>query len=89
VKTAIERRKEDRAPAQGTVILILQEKGQEELKASLLDVSRNGFRASYEHRQLSPGLELDFTHLTASGRARVVWTRILGEQAESGFLVIG
>lgn len=84
-----DRRKEDRAPAKGIVTLILFDQGRKELGARLLDQSRGGFRASHKYPELSAGAEVDFSYEEASGRARVVWTRILGEQAESGFLILG
>ncbi|MCX6620897.1 MAG: PilZ domain-containing protein [Acidobacteria bacterium] len=89
MKNTIERRTEDRTGVQGPVILVLSEQGRKEIGARLLDSSRGGFRASHGHPELSAGLVVDFTHQSASGRARVVWTRVLGEQAESGFLILG
>jgi len=89
VKRTSDRRKEERAPASGTVTLILFDQGRRELGALLLDQSRGGFRASHQCPELSAGAEVDFSCQYSAGRARVVWTRILGEQAESGFLILG
>ncbi len=89
MKKSIERRQEDRAPKYGKVTLILAEQGRKKVGARLLDTSLGGFRAAHTHPELSAGAEVDFRHDEASGRARVVWTRVLGEQAESGFLILG
>lgn len=88
MKNTIERRRANRTPSEGDVILVLTGHKRIELQGSLLDTSRTGFRATHAYPELSAGIEVSFTHQGASGRARVIWTRILGEQAESGFLIL-
>ena len=38
---------------------------------------------------LTAGQFVEFSHVEAKGRARVVWTRILAEAVESGFVLAG
>jgi hypothetical protein len=38
---------------------------------------------------LTAGQYVAFAHVEAKGRARVVWTRILDDSVESGFVVAG
>jgi len=56
-------------------------------QALLLDQSAHGFRARHGFKGLTNGQIVDFEHDGAAGRARVVWTRIAGDQVESGFLL--
>ncbi len=58
-----------------------------EIHGRLVDVSSSGFRMSHGYTALESGQTVEFSHLEATGRARVVWTRISGERVESGFLV--
>lgn len=88
MKHTIERRRASRTPSDGDVILVLASPKRIELRARLLDTSRSGFRAAHTYPELSAGIEVGFSHHGAAGRARVIWTRILGEQAESGFLIL-
>ncbi|HEY3444628.1 MAG TPA: hypothetical protein VGK29_28010 [Paludibaculum sp.] len=37
---------------------------------------------------LLTGQDVEFEHSAARGRARVMWTRILGSNVESGFLIL-
>lgn len=59
-----------------------------EVRAKLLDRSARGFRAQHDCFQLTCGQIVEFHLLTARGVARVVWTRILGDSVESGFLIL-
>ncbi len=59
-----------------------------EVRAKLLDRSARGFRAQHNCSQLTCGQIVEFRLTTARGVARVVWTRILGDTVESGFLIL-
>jgi hypothetical protein len=83
-----ERRRENRAVARGSVRLSVAGQPPLRITASLLDLSANGFRAAHNQTDLSAGLEVEFSHSRAHGRARVIWTRVLGQAAESGFLIL-
>ncbi|MCC7496543.1 MAG: hypothetical protein IT160_03120 [Bryobacterales bacterium] len=88
MRNSIERRREERTLREGDVALTLTGDGDIKVWARLLDTSRGGFRAAHSHPELSAGREVEFTREDVSGRARVIWTRILGEEAESGFLIL-
>jgi hypothetical protein len=59
----------------------------QEVQGKLVDVSDNGFRMAHDCAALTAGQFVEFSHVEARGRARVVWTRILSGAVESGFLV--
>jgi hypothetical protein len=54
----------------------------------LLDVSLGGFRAAH-HSILETGREVFFEFAARTGKARVVWNRVVDGQVESGFFIIG
>jgi len=83
-----ERRKEPRSPADGKVEFLLEDPLPRKFHGRLVDVSEGGFRASHEPTGLHAGVEVRFRHPAAEGRARVMWTRVLGERVESGFLIL-
>ena len=80
------RRKEKRVGAGGAVRLRLTEPVPANQAGVLLDVSVHGFRVMHTCRTLSSGQIVGFEHAFGSGRARVIWTRVLGDRVESGFL---
>ena len=82
------RRKEDRTSAQGAVRLFPDSFSENAVDGQLLDVSASGFRAIHSCTALSGGEVVRFQHQSRTGRARVVWTRIVSGQAESGFLFL-
>ncbi|PWU01187.1 MAG: hypothetical protein C5B51_23505 [Terriglobia bacterium] len=55
------------------------------MRGSLLDASAHGFQARHDCPSLAAGQVVVFQHALAAGRAQVVWTRIAGEQVQSGF----
>lgn len=83
-----DRRREPRREANGPVILRVQGEGPDEERARLLDIARSGFRARHTLPGLRPGQIVDFQIAGYPGRARVVWTRIVGKRVESGFLIL-
>ena len=84
-----ERRKHTRREAQGVIFLHILESDSRstEIRASLLDLSASGFRASHTSTELCSGQEVAFYHDGEEGTAKVVWTRIVGQSVESGFVV--
>jgi len=52
-----------------------------------VDVSDSGFRMAHQCAGLTAGQYVQFAHVEARGRARVVWTRIVNHAIESGFVV--
>lgn len=83
-----ERRVEARLPAEGRVTLRLPGIVPTHLLGHLADTTSTGFRASHGARNLVTGQIVEFDFEGGHGRARVAWTRILGEEVESGFLIL-
>lgn len=86
-----EQRREPRRSASGEVRFqfgAAMSNGAREVRAKLLDRSARGFRAQHDCSQLTCGQVVEFRLMAAKGMARVVWTRILGETVESGFLIL-
>jgi hypothetical protein len=82
------RRTEDRFDADGEVTLSFDDPAPRQLAGRLLDYSTRGFRAAHSWARLENGQVVEFRHGTASGRARVMWNRIVGDAVETGFLVL-
>jgi hypothetical protein len=84
-----ERRRKPRREVQGVVFLHIlnSDLRSEPIRAFLIDLSASGFRASHTSKELCSGQEVTFFHDAGEGRARLVWTRIVGQSVESGFLV--
>lgn len=83
-----DRRREPRFPAGGSVKLIVSEPTPHTFTASLVDRSQHGFRVTHDYTGLPSGQEVQFEHSSGDGRAKVMWTRIVEERVESGFLVL-
>lgn len=86
----LEKRREPRQPAQGSVSFRLVEApAGRPIEGRLIDVSRHGFRAAHGESGLVSGQEVYFQHAAAGGRARVAWNRIVAGAVESGFFILG
>ena len=83
-----ERRKQPRTAVSGKVDLVLRDPLPEKIEGELLDISRDGFRASHDHSGLRPGLEVHFHYQGEQGQARAMWTRVSSGNVETGFLVL-
>jgi hypothetical protein len=84
-----EKRRETRRPAGGGLTLTFNDDPGSPIEGALVDISLHGFRAAHHHTGLVTGQEVHYSHSGGRGRARVMWTRILGSSVESGFLVLG
>ena len=89
----LEQRREARREAGGGVRFSFQELGtklgSKEVRGTLLDRSAKGFRAQHDCAELTAGQVVRFRLGAASrGKAQVIWTRILGDRVESGFLIL-
>ncbi|HEV7394639.1 MAG TPA: PilZ domain-containing protein [Burkholderiales bacterium] len=82
-----EQRRETRRQAQGNVLVRSENAGSRNIQGKLVDVSASGFRMEHDCAELTAGQYVAFTHIEARGRARVVWTRILDDSVESGFVI--
>ena len=84
-----ERREEPRFPAKAEVRLRTEAAASPAVKGTVIDTSASGFRARHDCYDLTSGQIVTFEHRLAAGRARIVWTRIVGDVVESGFLILG
>lgn len=82
-------RKEPRRAAEGAVRVWFNNSKPVEILGQLVDVSTSGFRMAHSYTALEAGAIVNFRHVEAGGRARVVWNRIDGTRVETGFLVEG
>lgn len=82
-------RREPRYAADGAVRVWFNGPKPLEIQGRLVDVSASGFRMAHNYTTLEAGQTVNFRHLDASGRARVVWNRIDGTRVETGFLLEG
>jgi PilZ domain len=83
-----ESRREPRRPADGEVRVRLENPHRHEVQGRLVDVSLSGFRMAHAYAALEAGQIVEFSHIEAAGRARVVWNRIADARVETGFLVV-
>lgn len=86
MRVARDLRGEDRDICRGEVHL--SDDSGSEFPAELVDVSSNGFRVRHSDPRLQPGREVRFQHLIFAGRAKVVWTALVGGQTQSGFQIV-
>jgi hypothetical protein len=84
-----EKRREERRSADGSVRVQFLNPRMVKIEGRLIDVSAGGFRMSHEYTSLAAGQVVDFVHSGTTGRARVMWNRIVERAVESGFLVTG
>jgi hypothetical protein len=82
-----DKRREDRHPGKGKVVVRWVNPQRLEVEGRLVDVSASGFRMAHDCSSLTAGQFVEFSHVEAKGQARVVWTRIVSGTVESGFVV--
>jgi len=87
-RAGADRRLEPRLPANLEVKMRLLDHLVPPISGRLVDISTIGFRATHTETALSPGEIVEFDWESVVGRARVVWTRIMGDSVESGFLIL-
>jgi hypothetical protein len=85
---ASDRRTERRHAAEGPLKFSFDDPGHQEVTGRLLDYSTGGFRATHTYPALHTGQVVEFQHMVAVGKARVMWNRIADDRVETGFLVI-
>ncbi len=85
--TIHEQRRETRHPATGNVRVKFTDPEPFEIDGRLMDISASGFRMAHDCASLQSGQIVEFAHVEASGRARVMWNRIQAGGVETGFLV--
>jgi hypothetical protein len=82
-----ERRREPRQVASGTIRLTTKSDEPLFFQGELVNVSESGFSVRHHQTRLHAGLEVHYVHSQGQGSARVMWTRILRERVESGFVL--
>jgi hypothetical protein len=87
MRVARDQRREARSYCRGQVHFSIEDSAYQ-TPAEMVDVSSNGFRLRHPIRDLEPGREVRFAHRIFFGRARVMWTALVGGRTESGFLII-
>src|SRR2546425_11678772 len=80
----IERRRGSRRLCAVEVLLTSEEDPSVEIQGVLRDISVDGFRATHKGVELSAGQRVRFKHPHGEGTATMIWTRVLGAEAESG-----
>ena len=83
-----EKRREVRHPAAGTVRVRYSNPELLEIRGRLIDISTSGFRMAHDCASLAAGEVVEFSHVEAAGKARVIWNRILEDRVETGFFVV-
>lgn len=83
-----ERRAEPRFAANGQVLFRELELMGESFSGQLLDIAEHGFRARHKRLTLTSGQVVNFEFEGREGKASAIWTRIAGEEAESGFRIL-
>ena len=83
----VERRAQPRRPAKGEIKL-RPEGCAGMITGRLVDVTSSGFRAVHGFQPLASGNLVEFEYGSAKGRARVIWTQIVGDNVESGFFIL-
>jgi hypothetical protein len=83
-----DRRAEQRRPATGHVKIRPEGFPTISLAGQMVDINGSGFRARHSFQALGSGRIVEFAYGSVHGRARVVWTRILSDHVESGFLIL-
>ena len=86
-KSGVDQRQEARRSGKGNVVVRWTNPRAHQVEGKLMDVSDSGFRMAHECSALTAGQFVEFAHFEAKGRARVVWTRIVAGNVESGFVV--
>jgi hypothetical protein len=83
-----EKRRESRRQVDGLVRVEFSNPRPVNIEGRLMDISASGFRIAHSCKSLATGQVVLFSHSEATGRARVMWNRILDAKVETGFLVI-
>ncbi len=83
----IDERRSPRRPCSGEVLLFCDAHPFSEIRGTLRDISEEGFRVAHQCAELSAGQQVRFSHPFAQGVATLMWSRVVGENVESGFLI--
>lgn len=81
-----DQRREHRERREGEVLLFAEALAP--VRGQLVDVSNGGFRAEHNSPALTCGTEIVFQYGSVRGRARVVWSLLVDDRLESGFVIL-
>lgn len=82
-----ERRSTPRLGTAGPVWVREMLPGAVEISGTLVDTSRDGFRAAFNGGAPGAGTNVEFRTETRRGKAIVMWSRCIGPTQENGFLI--
>ena len=85
LQIAVDRRREPREPATGSVTVRLG--GKREIEGEMVDVSPSGLRIRYKGEPLPIGSEVDITYPWGRVSASIVWVALAGPWVDVGFLI--
>jgi hypothetical protein len=80
----MERRRELRQAAEGTVELEVGTAQPRVVVGELIDISSSGFRVRHGDLALATGDKVRYSHSGGAGAALVMWTRVFEGRVESG-----
>jgi hypothetical protein len=80
-----ERRGSVRKKDYGMVLLVPNDAKVDRVAGVLIDVNHRGFRVRHSYSGFRRNSVVAFIHRVREGTARVVWTRALGQEFETGF----
>ena len=84
----IERRSHPRRPVSGQITIRQSGAISASFVGHLIDLSAMGFRVRHHCLNLASGQLVHFQWEATHGQARTVWTRIVGNEAETGFHIV-
>lgn len=80
-----ERRRSTRESGYGTVVLVPRHRSPTSISGVLIDSSDDCFRVRHRHSGFKASDLVSFFHRLRQGTARVIWSRNLGTEIETGF----
>jgi hypothetical protein len=81
-----ERRRHPRTAVHGAAELVLEDSTK--VSGEMIEISQGGFRVRHEFRGFRENQHVSFVHAFGKGKARVVWSREVGQQIETGFCLL-
>ena len=80
-----ERRRSPRESGYGMALLVPRHRSAERVSGVLIDSNDDGFRVRHKYSAFKENDLVSFFHRSRQGTARVIWSRNLGTEFETGF----
>ena len=80
-----DRRRSIRKQADGIALLVPTNSTLHRVAGVLIDTNRRGFRARHGYSEFQRNDTISFLHRLREGTARVIWTRAVDQEFETGF----